>query len=211
MTFLNRRDAGKKLAIALAAYTELPDTVVIGLPRGGVITAFEVAKALHLPLDIICPRKVGAPDNPELALGAVTHTGEGFFNREIITSLGVSHKYLEEVTAQKKKESLHYLKLFRKNRPPLILKGKTALIIDDGLATGATMKAAIQWAKKERAKKIVVAVPAGPLDTLQELSSIVDDVVCLISPPFFHAVGQCYKEFTQTEDAEVIACLENIS
>jgi len=210
MTFLHRRDAGRKLGIALAAYAEARNVVVIGLPRGGVITAFEVAKMLHLPLDIICPRKVGAPDNPELALGAITHTGEGFFNQSIIVSLGVSHTYLEECIAQKKEESLHYFNLFRNNKSPLILKDKTVLLIDDGLATGATMKAAIQWAKKEQAQKIVVAVPVGPLDTLHEIQSMADEVVCLISPPFFHAVGQYYKEFAQTEDAEVISCLEKI-
>lgn len=207
MIFLDRHDAGKKLAAALRGHIEEQNTLVIGLPRGGVIVAFEVANALKLPLDIICPRKIGAPFNEEFAIGAVTHTGEGFFNEDAIRSLQIPRKYIAEEIEKKKQESRHYYRLFKKEAPLPDVKGKCVLLVDDGIATGATMKAAISWAQKNGAKKIQVAVPTAPFETIQELDSLVDEVICLTSPLPFYAVGQVYSHFDQTSNDEVIACL----
>ncbi|MBS0656456.1 MAG: phosphoribosyltransferase [Verrucomicrobia bacterium] len=206
--FEDRRDAGQKLAPLVAKYKNQKDAVVIGLPRGGVVTAAEVAQFLELPLDVICPRKVGAPHNPELALGAVTETGKGFFNEELISRLRVSQSYLEEEIAKEKKRAEMRLSLFRKGRPPLRFTGKTVLLVDDGLATGATMKAAILAVKSQKAAKIVCVVPVSPPDTAAEISMMVDEFVCIDTPWLFQAVGQFYREFGQTEDEEVVAILE---
>jgi putative phosphoribosyl transferase len=205
--FHDRSDAGRKLAPLVAKYKKQKDVIVLGLPRGGVVTAFEVALFLEVPLDIICPRKVGAPQNPELALGAVTETGKGFFNNDLIERLGVSTRYLEEEIAKEKLRAQTRLSLYRKDRPPLHLQGKTVLLIDDGVATGATMKAAILAVKDQKAAKIIVAVPVSPPDTAEEIREMVDEFVSIATPSLFQAVGQFYRNFGQTEDAEVIALL----
>lgn len=207
MIFQNRQDAGKKLLSLLLQYKDTPNAVVIALPRGGVVTAHEIAQGLHLPLDIVCPRKIGAPYNPELALGAVTHTGAHFFNEDIIMQLGVSKAYLAQEIENEKEISLKRQLLYRKNRPPVYVQGKIVILVDDGLATGATMKAAIQWVKEQKAKKVVVAVPVAPPDTLQEVKLLVDEVFCLYAPTFFSAVGQFYEDFRQTTDEEVMELL----
>lgn len=207
MIFQDRSDAGKKLLPHLLQYEKAPNTIVIALPRGGVVTAYEVAQGLHLPLDIVCPRKIGAPYNPELALGAVTHTGAHFFNEDIIRQLEVSKAYLTQEIEKEKQVSLKRQLLYRKNKPPLDIHGKTVILVDDGLATGATMKAAIQWVKEQKAKKVVVAIPVAPPDTLKEVELLVDEVVCLYAPTFFSAVGQFYEDFRQTTDEEVMALL----
>lgn len=205
--FDDRRDAGKRLAPLVAQYRHQKNAVVIGLPRGGVVTAYEIAQFLELPLDVICPRKVGAPHNPELALGAVTESGKGFFNEELISQLNVSKEYLKEEIEKEKMRAAMRLSLYRKGRPTLDFQGKTVIIVDDGLATGATMKAAILAIKTEKAAKIVVAVPVSPPDTAAEIREMVDEFVCIDTPWFFQAVGQFYKQFGQTEDDEVIALL----
>jgi len=207
MRFTDRHDAGKKLLSPLHAYKDDKNAIVIGLPRGGVVTAWEVAHALHLPLDIICPRKVGAPHNPELAIGAVCATGEAYFNDGLIADLGVSPEYIDQEVAKERKLSRMRLDLYRKGRPPLDLKGKTAILVDDGLATGATMRAAIQSVRALDAKKIVVAVPVSPPDTATAIRALCDACFCLLTPVMFYAVGQFYVEFGQTEDEEVMALL----
>lgn len=207
--FIDRSDAGQKLAPLLAKYKGKPDVLVIGLPRGGVVLAYEVAHYLGAPLDVICPRKVGAPHNPELAIGAVTETGDGYFNDHLIQQLGVSQSYLEAECAKEKERARQRLALFRKGLPPLDFKGKTIILVDDGLATGATMKAAIQTARQQQAAKIAVAVPISPPDTAQEIKALCDEFYCLESPWIFQAVGQFYHDFGQTEDAEVVAILQS--
>ncbi len=207
MIFTNRRDAGEKLVPELVKYRNDPNAVVIGLPRGGVVTAFEVARGLHLPLDVVCPRKVGAPFNPELAIGAITETGEGVFQHDLIAHLGISQKYIEEEVEKEKKVAQRRLALFRKNRPKVSLKGKTVIIVDDGLATGATMQAAIKSVKKEMAEKIVVAVPVSPPDIYEKIQEEVDEIVVLDTPALFAAVGQFYVDFAGTEDEEVVELL----
>lgn len=195
MKFENRLHAGKALAKALKNY---PNAIAIGLPRGGVVVAAEVAKAHHIPLDIICPRKIGSPLNPEYALGAVTETGEAIleFPAEV-----------DEIILKEAAEAKRRLSLYRGSRPPRQLKGKTVLLIDDGLATGSTMKAAIATAKSEHAAKIIVAVPVSPPDTLAEIKDLVDETVCLLTPHDFVAVGQFYNHFAPVTDQEVIQYL----
>ncbi len=206
--FIDRHDAGKKLAAALTDYKDIKDVIVIGLPRGGVVVAAQVAEYLHQPLDVICPRKIGAPFNPELALGAITETGQGHFNKQLIASIGVSPQYLEAECAKEKAVALRRLTLFRKGLPPLNVREKIVIIVDDGLATGATMKAAISSLKEQKALKIVVAVPVSPPDTAVEIRNMCDVFVCLDTPWSFQAVGQFYKNFEQTEDEEVVEILK---
>lgn len=205
--FQDRVDAGKKLAPLLTKYKDVPDTIIIGLPRGGVVVAYEVAHFLDKPLEVICPRKVGAPFNPELALGAITDTGLGYFNNDLIQSLGISQKYLEQESAKEQAVSKRRLELFRKDKPPIAFAGKTVIIVDDGLATGATMKAAIMSIKGQKAAKIVVAVPVSPPDTAAEIATMCDECITIATPWNFQAVGQFYEEFAQTDDREVIELL----
>jgi putative phosphoribosyl transferase len=208
--FKNRKDAGQKLANALLKLAKQKDAIVIGLPRGGVVTAYEVAKTLQLPLDIVCPRKVGAPFNHELALGAVTETGAGYFNKDLINQLDISHEYLEKEIEKEKKVSEIRGATYRKGKPPLNLKDKVVILVDDGLATGATMKAAIQLVKSLKAKKVIVAIPVSPIETLEEVKELADEVFCLTAPSHFQAVGQFYDDFSQTEDDEVIELLSKM-
>lgn len=206
MLFQDRKDAGKRLIKHLERYLG-GDAVVIGLPRGGVVTAFEVAQGLHLPLDVIFPRKVSSPLSEELAIGAVTETGEGVFNEDLIQRLGVSPEYLQKEVEKEKSIAQHRLDAYRKICPKINLEGKTVILIDDGLATGATMKASIKSVRAEGADYIVVAVPVSPADTAEEINALADEVYVLEMPLFFQAVGQFYFDFTPTEDAEVIELL----
>lgn len=206
--FRDRREAGQKLVGLLKKYSKDPQTVVIGLPRGGVVTAYEVAQGLQVPLDVVFPRKIGAPYQPELAIGAVTETGEGVFNEDIIAQLNIPEKYIHQEKEKEKLVAQRRLQLYRKNRPKINLEGKTVILVDDGLATGATMKAAIQSVRAEGAGRIVVAVPVSPQDTLEEIKEEVDEVVALQAPSLFYAVGQFYEDFSPTEDDEVIQLLQ---
>lgn len=210
MRFHDRKDAGKKLVPLLKKYANDPHAIVIGLPRGGVVTAFEVASGLHLPLDIICPRKIGAPFNPELAVGATTETGEAIFNEELLAQLDISEDYISRQIEKEKLVAQRRLEIYRKGRPPLDLEDKTVILVDDGLATGATMKAAIKSVRAGGASIVVVAVPVSPPDTFQEIEGMVDEAVAIDTPAFFAAVGQFYDRFDQTEDEEVIALLNPV-
>jgi len=208
MIFENRAHAAKELAKKLKQYTSLENAIVLGLPRGGVVTGYEIAKELHLPLDMISLRKIGAPFNKELAIGAISEKGVGFFNHPLIAKLNVSKEYIAHEVEKEKKTAKDRLILYRKNRPPLDLKGKTVLLVDDGLATGATMKAAIQSVKAEGSHAIIVAIPVAPPDTLEEVQELAEKVICLYAPTYFSAVGQFYEEFKPTSDEEVIHLLE---
>ena len=207
--FKNRQHAGQLLAQKLLTYQNNPNTLVLGLPRGGVVTAFEVAQALHLPLDIVVPRKIGAPDNPELAIGAVTEDGTILFDKEIVALLKPSKYYLENTIEQEKKEAKRRLSVYRGNRPPLELKNKVVILIDDGIATGATMRAAIASVKARHAQKIIVAVPVAPQDTTHAIAQEVDEVIMLSQPPDFIAISAYYDYFEQTTDQEVIELMNN--
>lgn len=207
MIFQDRQHAGQLLAQALKKYQNHPQAIVLGLPRGGVVLAYEVAQVLHLPLDIICARKIGAPFNPEYAIGAITDLGESFLDEGVIERLDIPPEYLTEERDRQRKEAERRVRTYRNHRPPLILEGKIAILIDDGIATGATMKAAIKSVKAKKAKKIVVAAPVASPDTLQEIEDGTTEVICLSSPRFFQAVGQFYEDFSQTTDDEVIQLL----
>jgi len=211
MIFKDRQDAGKKLAQKLLAYQDEKNTLVLGLPRGGVVVAKEVAEVLHVPLDIIVTRKMGAPDNPEFAIGAVDEKGHAVFNEEALEDLGISEEYKKEILEKEKKEAHHRLKLYRKNRPPLELKDKIVILVDDGLATGATMRAAVYSAKAKKAKKVIVAVPVAAPSSLEKLRGESDELICLDAPYFFGAVSSFYEHFDQTMDEEVTQLLKVFS
>lgn len=208
MIFRDRTDAGKQLAKALEAYSSQSDAIVIALPRGGVVVGFEVAALLHVPLDIVCPRKIGAPFNPELAIGAITETGEAILSDQIIQEFAISPSYIEVAKEEERKKAQWRLEHYRKGRPSRKLENKTVILVDDGLATGSTMRAAIKTVRAEHAKSIILAVPVAPPDTLSRLEKEVDKTVCLSSPVEFYAVGQFYNFFDQTTDEEVISLLE---
>lgn len=205
--YKNRTDAGRKLALALSSYKGAQMTVCLGLPRGGIVIAGEVAKELKLPLDLIVPRKIGAPDNPELAIGAVAGE-EPLLDRDLIERLGVDEKYIASAIEREKKEAERRLCLYRKNKEPLSVSGWTVLLIDDGIATGSTVRDSIQSLKKQGAAKIVVAVPVGPKDTIEELKKEGVETICPLIPSSFMAVGQFYEDFPQTSDEEVVQKLE---
>lgn len=211
MLFKDRSDGGKQLVEKLLAYKDQKDVIVLGLVRGGVVTAFEVAQGLGLPLNIIVVRKIGAPGNEELGLGAITETGEGIFNDHLISMLGVSSDYIKKEVERQKKIAQHRSILFRSNCPPPDLKGKTVIVVDDGIATGVSIRVAIKSIKAEGAKKIVLAVPVAAPDSLKKIEKEVDGVVCLSSPHFFEAVGAFYRVFDQTEDEEIVRLLAKSS
>ncbi len=207
MIFKNRQSAGEKLAEALAQYKSAKDAIILALPRGGVVVGHEVAKRLGLPLDIVVPRKIGAPGNPEYAIGAITEAGEGVFNEE--ETRRVDQGWLKNEIAKEKAEAERRLKTYRGDKPYPELTGKIIIIVDDGVATGYTMRAAIKSVRVKNPKKIVVAVPHGAADSLTELRKEADEVIALEEPEWYGAVGAFYQEFGQTSDEEVIALLQN--
>lgn len=204
--WVDRRQAGEQLARALEEYRG-NNVIVLGIPRGGVVVAREVAAHLGCPLDIVVPRKIGAPFNPELAIGAVAADGSRVLDRELIARLGVPAEYLEQETKNQQTEIKRRMKEYRAGRPPLQIAGKTVIVVDDGVATGATTRAAITYVKKQRPGELVLAVPVGPKDTLGRLETEVDRLVFLSAPEVFYAVGQFYERFEQTTDQEVVALL----
>jgi putative phosphoribosyl transferase len=208
MVFADRKNAGKQLAEKLSLYRDKAEVIVLGLPRGGVTVAYEIARALHCPLDILIVRKIGFPGNPELAAGAVSETGTVVLNEDIVSGYGVSRAYLEQETARQKEEIARRIALYRggKGVPPL--QGKTVILVDDGVATGATAKAAISTLKQEKIAKLVVALPVASREAERQIAPMVDEWVCLQAPAGFWAVGQYYSDFTQVEDEDVVAMLK---
>lgn len=204
MIFKDRVDAGQQLAKKLAEFKDKKNVVVLGLPRGGVVTSFEIAKALNLPMDIIVTRKIGAPDEPEFALGAIMKNGKGVFDDGVITAANITKDYLKKTIVQEMKEAKRRITLYRGNRAPLNLRGKTALLIDDGVATGATMRAAIMSAREKGAIKVIAAIPTIANDTVKLLKKEADELVYLDAPVFFGGVGQFYESFEQTTDDIVV-------
>jgi predicted phosphoribosyltransferase len=205
--FRDRVDAGKRLAAALTDFSG-KDAVVLAIPRGGVVVGYEIAAALDLPLDVIIPHKLGAPDNPELAVGAVAEDGSTVLDKQLIAYLGVDDRYIEEEKQRQREEIERRLKVYRQGMAPRELKGKDIIVVDDGIATGSTMKAALLSVKNQGAKSIAVAIPVGPPSTIDELKKLADHVVCLYTPEFFQAIGQFYDDFSQTNDEEVIELLK---
>ena len=201
--FSDRAEAGKALARKLAAYAGRPDVLVLALPRGGVPVAFEVAKALDAPLDIFLVRKLGVPGHEELAMGAIASGGVRVLNRRVVNGHGIDADTIERATREEARELARREQLYRGARPFPKLTGKTVLLVDDGLATGATMRAAVAAVRTLKPARVVVAVPVGPTDTCAVLAREADAVVCVTMPEPFFAVGQGYEKFSQTTDDEV--------
>jgi erythromycin esterase-like protein/predicted phosphoribosyltransferase len=201
--FENRRQAGRALAAALVRYADRPEAIVLALPRGGVPVGYEVARALRVPLDVFIVRKIGWPRNPELALGAIAPGGRVVLNDDMIERLAVSRSDIERVIASESRELERRERLYRRERPPLDVAGRVAILVDDGLATGASMRAAVAAVRALEPAKVVVAVPVAESGTCEEVRSEVDDTVCAVTPEPFHAVGAWYADFGQTTDEEV--------
>lgn len=203
MRFRDRHEAGKHLARQLVSYAGDPQVWVLALPRGGVPVAFEVAQALAVPLDICVVRKLGVPGQPELAMGAIAPGGVRILNVALIQELGISEATIEAITQRELQELERRERLYRGDRPPPHLEGQVVILIDDGLATGATMRAAIAAVQSAHPQRLVVAVPVAASAVCQELRQQVDEVICTLIPPSLQAIGLWYDDFSQTSDAEV--------
>ena len=201
MMFKDRADAARKLAKKLE-WLKKDKPIILAIPRGGVVTGNVIASELGATLDIIVSRKVGAPDNPELAIGAVLHDGSYFPNERITIMLNVPQNYINQEIAVQMKEIERRLIRFRGTKE-YNLEGKTVVLVDDGIATGATMFVAALWVKKQKPKKLIIAIPVGPKETVDELNKMADKVVVLDCPQFFNAVGEFYQEFNPVDDYEV--------
>ncbi|HUS59212.1 MAG TPA: phosphoribosyltransferase [Planctomycetota bacterium] len=211
MVFRNRVEAGRLLAEQLADLAE-PGCVVMAIPRGGVVVGAEIAAKLRCDLDVIIVRKLGAPHNPELAIGSIMEGAEKpYLNGEIIAGLGVSADYISHETDRQRAEAERRAELYRAGKPRSDIKGRTVFLTDDGVATGATMFSSIRGVKLAGAGKVLVALPVGPRETIDELSEEVDYLVCLSTPAFFGAVGRFYEDFSQTTDEEVVEILKRFA
>lgn len=206
MIFNDRIDAGQQLAVNLK-YLRGQDVVVLGLPRGGIPVAYEIAKELNAPMDVIVVRKLGLPSQPELAMGAVSEDGVVVTNDEVIRLTRIEHDEFAAVEARERTEVERRAKRFRGDRPAISLKGRVALLVDDGIATGSTAQAACRVARAHGAKRVLLAVPVGPADTIELLKKDADEVICLYTPKFFSAVGEWYQNFSATNDDEVAKIL----
>jgi putative phosphoribosyl transferase len=206
--FRDRYDAGRVLATKLSAYAHRPDVLVLALPRGGVPVAFEVARALPAPMDVFLVRKLGVPGQEELAMGAIASGGGRVLNREVIEALGIPDRGIDAVAAHEEKELVRRERLYRDDRPPPDVQGRTVILIDDGLATGATMRAAAATLRQEGPARIVVAVPLAAASVCEEFAQEVDEIVCAVTPEPFYAVGLWYEDFSPTTDDEVRELLQ---
>jgi putative phosphoribosyl transferase len=207
MIFENRVQAGRRLAEKLKKYAGRQDVIVLGIPRGGVPVAFEVAKAIQAPLDIFLSRKLGVPWQEELAFGALASGGVRILDWDLIRSLGLPEEEIERITRTVNAELERRELVYRGGQPSLQLEGKTVLLIDDGIATGSSMRAAIKALRQMTPARVVVAVPVAPIETYNSLKPDVDEMVCVYAPEFFFAIGQFYEDFSQTTDQEVTELL----
>jgi putative phosphoribosyl transferase len=205
--FRDRTDAGRFLAKKLDAYAKRPDVLVLALPRGGVPVAFEVAQALSAPLDVFLVRKLGAPRQPELAMGAIATGGVRVLNEALVSALSIDAADIEAVVAEEQAELERRERLYRDDRPAPAVRGRTVILVDDGLATGATMRAAAAALSQQQAARVVVAVPVAPAEACAEFRGEVDEILCGLTPEPFYAVGLWYEDFSQTTDEEVRALL----
>ncbi|HEY0944678.1 MAG TPA: phosphoribosyltransferase [Opitutaceae bacterium] len=207
--FRDRSEAGELLAEKLAGYADRPDVIVLALPRGGVPVAYTVARLLHAPLDVFVVRKLGVPGHEELAMGAIASGGVIVLNDEVLRMLQLSDDAIDEVATQEQSELTRRERLYRGTRPPIDVEGRTVILVDDGIATGATMRAAIQAVRQMGAGRIVVAAPTVARETYDSMHASVDDFVAVIIPEDFFAVGQWFDDFSQTTDDEVRSLLES--
>ncbi len=201
--YADRAEGGQALAELLATYTGRSDVVVLALPRGGVPVGFEVARALGVPLDVFVVRKLGAPGHEELAMGAIASGGVVVWNNEVVRALNISRDDLEKEVDCEREELARREAIYRGGRAPLDVRGKTVILVDDGLATGSTMRAAVAALRRQETARIVVAVPIGAATTCAELQDVADQCICAIAPDHFRAVGLWYQDFEQTSDDDV--------
>jgi putative phosphoribosyl transferase len=206
--FRDRSEAGRVLATKLTKYTDRQDVLVLALPRGGIVVAFEVAKALHAPLDVFLVRKLGVPGHEELAMGAIATGGIRVLNEEVVHFLRIPENLIDAVTAKEQQELERREHLYRDDRPAPDVNGRTVILVDDGLATGSTMRAAIEALRRLQPARIVVAVPVAAPSTCKELGTEVDEIICAETPEPFYGVGFWYEDFSQTTDKEVHDLLE---
>src|ERR1700731_1677016 len=201
--FPDRAEAGRVLGTKLSKYAGRDDVIVLGLPRGGVPVAYEIARHLHVPLDVFIVRKLGVPGFEELAVGAIASGGVRVLNQDVVRALPNAEQIIEVTTERERAELERREKLYRDGRPPPELRNRTVILVDDGLATGATMRAAVKALRERGAAKLVVAVPVGAPETCREFAGEVEETICAVSPEYFQAVGQFYDDFSQTSDDEV--------
>lgn len=206
MLFHDRHDAGRQLALALATFRQ-QHALVLGLPRGGVIVAYEVARFLSVPLDVFITRKIGAPGNPEYAIGAIAEKGEAQLNWHDIWALGIPADYVEKAIAQQRAGIERQTELYRGRRPLSPIENRRVILVDDGIATGFTMRASIRAVRAQQPQELIVAVPVAPRASVEELGREVDNIFCLATPEPFLAVGRFYRDFSQVTDEEVKECL----
>jgi putative phosphoribosyl transferase len=209
--FRDRSDAGRRLAERLRKYAGRDDVIVLGLPRGGVPVAAEVARDLGVPLDAFLVRKLGVPGHEELAFGAIAIGGARVLNREVVSSLGIDEETIAAVAAREGAELERRAKAYRGTADPPAVRGRTVILVDDGLATGASMRAAVEAVRSLEPGRLVVAVPAGARQTCEDLGREVDEIVCLLTPEPFFAVGMWYADFSETTDDDVRALLAEAS
>jgi putative phosphoribosyl transferase len=205
--FRNREEAGELLAAELRRYRDDPTAVILALPRGGVAVGYQLSLALHLPLDVLITRKIGAPDNPEYALGAVSETGAVYWNREALRGFPLSQFQLEQAIHAQKEEVVRRVALYRQGRAFPDLTDRTVILVDDGIATGATFFASVETVRQQKPRRLIGAIPVGPSSTLRELRPLLDELVVLMMPDPFYAVGNFYEDFAQVEDREVLQYL----
>ncbi len=201
--YRDRPDAGRALAARLQAYAGRPDVLVLALPRGGVPVAAEVASALGAPLDVYVVRKLGVPGHEELAMGAIATGGVLVLNPDVVQALNIPGRVIEEAADAERRELVRRERLYRDDRPPPDVSGKTVILVDDGLATGSTMRAAVAALRAQHPDRIVIAVPVASPEACRQLADEADEIVCAITPPNFYAVGAWYEDFAQTTDDEV--------
>lgn len=201
--FRDRSEAGRLLATKLATYNNRPDVLVLALPRGGVTVAFEVARALHAPLDVVAVRKLGVPERKELAMGAIASGGVRILNKDIVQFLNIPEAVIDKVAAHEQQVLQRREDLYRGGRPASTIRGRTVILVDDGIATGATMHAAVAAVKQQQPARIIIAVPTAAPSTCEEFAAEVDEVVSVIRPEPFYAVGLWYENFAQTTDTDV--------
>ena len=206
--FADRREAGRELGRLLTRAVKPGEAIVLALPRGGVPVAYEIARALDIPLDVFLVRKLGTPGHPELAMGAIASGGIRVLNDEVVQALNIPQQQIDAVAAQEQRELERRDAAYRQGRSLPELTNRSVILVDDGLATGSTMKAAVQAVKQQQPKRIIVAVPVGALETCRMLGDMADEVICARTPQPFSAVGQWYRDFTQTSDDEVMSLLE---
>ncbi len=210
MIYNDRSDAGNKLAVELEKYQGDSQAIVVAIPRGGVEIAFYICRKLNLPMEITITKKIGAPFNSELAIGAISEKETIVLNDSLIESLGISDEYIENEKEKQKKEIEKRLSLYRKGKPSFDFRNKKIIIVDDGIATGATIKAVIKFFKKSNVSKITVAVPVASHESIKEIKNICDEIICPLIPNFFNAVGAFYQNFNQVTDKEVIDFIDNL-